>query len=322
VSSDESLNLLWKPNVTDRFDPNAEAVILLGDAQETLKTVPDECVKLVITSPPYNIGKEYERATDLKQYLQLLNPIIDEVVRVLSPNGSLCWQVGNYVEDSQVFPLDIFYYPIFKSRGFRLRNRIVWHFEHGLHATKRFSGRYEVLLWFTKGDEYTFNLDNVRVPAKYPGKRHFKGEKRGLLSGNPLGKNPSDLWLLLEKEWESSLWTIPNVKANHPEKTIHPCQFPIELVERCVLALTAEGDWVLDPFSGVGSALLAALRHNRRGLGCEKEEKYVQVAKDRIADFYGGNLRYRPLGKPVHQPTGREKVSQMPEEWLNKGEQA
>jgi len=322
VSSDESLNLLWKPNVTDRFDPNAEAVILHGDSQETLKTVPDECAKLVITSPPYNIGKEYERATDLKQYLQLLNPIIDEVVRVLSPNGSLCWQVGNYVEDSQVFPLDIFYYPIFKSRGFRLRNRIVWHFEHGLHATKRFSGRYEVLLWFTKGDEYTFNLDNVRVPAKYPGKRHFKGEKRGLLSGNPLGKNPSDLWLLLEKEWESSLWTIPNVKANHPEKTIHPCQFPIELVERCVLALTDEGDWVLDPFSGVGSALLAALRHNRRGLGCEKEAKYVQVAKDRIADFYGGNLGYRPLGKPVHQPTGREKVSQMPEEWLNKGEQA
>lgn len=322
MSSDESLNLLWKPNVTDRFDPNAEAVILHGDSQETLKTVPDECAKLVITSPPYNIGKEYERATDLKQYLQLLNPIIDEVVRVLSPNGSLCWQVGNYVEDSQVFPLDIFYYPIFKSRGFRLRNRIVWHFEHGLHATKRFSGRYEVLLWFTKGDEYTFNLDNVRVPAKYPGKRHFKGEKRGLLSGNPLGKNPSDLWLLLEKEWESSLWTIPNVKANHPEKTIHPCQFPIELVERCVLALTDEGDWVLDPFSGVGSALLAALRHNRRGLGCEKEAKYVQVAKDRIADFYGGNLGYRPLGKPVHQPTGREKVSQMPEEWLNKGEQA
>ena len=322
MSSDESLNLLWKPNVTDRFDPNAEAVILLGDAQETLKTVPDECVKLVITSPPYNIGKEYERATDLKQYLERLNPIIDEVVRVLSPNGSLCWQVGNYVEDSQVFPLDIFYYPIFKSRGFRLRNRIVWHFEHGLHATKRFSGRYEVLLWFTKGDEYTFNLDNVRVPAKYPGKRHFKGEKRGLLSGNPLGKNPSDLWLLLEKEWESSLWTIPNVKANHPEKTIHPCQFPIELVERCVLALTGEGDRVLDPFSGVGSALLAALRHNRRGLGCEKEAKYVQVAKDRIADFYGGNLRYRPLGKPVHQPTGREKVSQIPEEWLNKGNQA
>jgi adenine-specific DNA-methyltransferase len=322
VSSDESLNLLWKPNVTDLFDPNAEAVILHGDAQETLKTVPDECVKLVVTSPPYNIGKEYERATNLNQYLQRLNPIIDEVVRVLSPDGSLCWQVGNYVEDSEVFPLDIFYYPIFKSRGFKLRNRIVWHFEHGLHATKRFSGRYEVLLWFTKGDQYTFNLDNVRVPAKYPGKRHFKGEKRGLLSGNPLGKNPSDLWLLLEKEWESSLWTIPNVKANHPEKTIHPCQFPIELVERCVLALTGEGDLVLDPFSGVGSALLAALRHNRRGLGCEKEAKYVQVARDRIADFYGGNLGYRPLGKPVHQPTGREKVSQMPEEWLNKGEQA
>jgi len=112
------------------------------------------------------------------------------------------------------------------------------------------------------------------------------------------------------------MWNVPNVKANHPEKTIHPCQFPIEVVERCVLALTNENDCVLDPFSGVGSAILAALRHNRRGLGCEKEEQYVEIAKQRIADFRNGTLAYRPLGKPVHQPTGREKVSQVPKEWL------
>jgi adenine-specific DNA-methyltransferase len=310
-------NVLWTCNIATSFDPDAEVIITSGDCLETLRTLPDGLVKLIITSPPYNLGKAYEKATALDDYLNTLNPIVDQLVRLLSPAGSLCWQVGNYVEKSEIFPLDIFYYPFFKKHGLKLRNRIIWHFEHGLHASKRFSGRYEVLLWFTKGDEYTFNLDSVRVPSKYPGKRHFKGEKRGLPSGNPLGKNPSDKWVIIKQDWESALWDIPNVKANHPEKTIHPCQFPIELVERCVLALTNESDWVLDPFSGVGSALLAALRHRRRAIGCEKEEEYVQIAKQRIVDFYCGKLRYRPLGRPVYQPTGREKVSQIPVEWLS-----
>ncbi len=174
------------------------------------------------------------------------------------------------------------------------------------------------MLWFTKGEAYTFNLDAVRVPSKYPGKTHFKGEKRGQPSGNPLGKNPSDIWRIITHDFETALWNIPNVKANHPEKTIHPCQFPIELVERCVLALTNESDWVLDPFSGVGSALLAALKNKRRAMGCEKEDEYIQIAHQRIVDLYSGKLRYRQLGKPVHQPTGREKVAQVPLEWLSK----
>jgi adenine-specific DNA-methyltransferase len=231
--------------------------------------------------------------------------------------GSLCWQVGNYVEDGEIFPLDIFYYPFFKKHGLKLRNRIIWHFDHGLHASKRFSGRYETLLWFTKGNEYTFNLDAVRIPSKYPGKTHFKGEKRGQPSGNPLGKNPSDNWTILIQDWEKALWNIPNVKANHPEKTIHPCQFPIELVERCVLALTNEHDWVLDPFSGVGSALLAALRNGRKACGCEKEIKYVDIAKQRVQELFSGTLGYRPMGRPVYQPSGRGKVSQVPKEWLD-----
>lgn len=311
---------LWSPSIASVFDPNAEVVIAPGDCLKTLRTLPDGLAKLVITSPPYNLGKSYEKATELESYLNSLAPIVDELVRVLSPEGSLCWQVGNFVEDGEVFPLDIFFYPFFKSRGLKLRNRIIWHFEHGLHASKRFSGRYETLLWLTKGDSYTFNLDPVRVPSKYPGKTHFKGEKHGQPSGNPLGKNPSDFWKIVERDWESALWEIPNVKANHPEKTIHPCQFPIELVERCVLALTSEDDWVLDPFSGVGSALLAALRHKRKAFGCEKEDEYVELARQRVEDLYTGKLGYRPLGKPVHQPTGREKVSQIPLEWLDKGE--
>jgi adenine-specific DNA-methyltransferase len=317
IKGPTNLPLFGRADTADKFDPKATSVILAGDSAETLKSVPDSSIKLIITSPPYNLGKTYEEATHLEEYLENLTPIVDQLIRVLADDGSLCWQVGNYVEKSEIFPLDIFYYPYFKKRGLRLRNRVVWHFEHGLHCSKRFSGRYEVLLWFTKTDSYTFNLDSVRVPSKYPGKTNYRpGPEYGKPSGNPLGKNPSDIWRVIEKDWETSLWCVPNVKANHPEKTIHPCQFPIEVVERCVLALANEGDWVLDPFSGVGSAILAALRHNRRGIGCEKEDEYVNVARDRIADFRNGTLPYRPLGKAVYQPTGREKVSQVPKEWL------
>jgi adenine-specific DNA-methyltransferase len=310
---------LWLPEVKDSYSADSDVVILPGDALESLQTLPDGVAKLIISSPPYNLGKAYEKATELDIYLEALTPVVDELIRVLSPEGSLCWQVGNYVEDSEVFPLDIFYYPYFKKRGLKLRNRVIWHFEHGLHASKRFSGRYETLLWFTKGDTYTFNLDPVRIPSKYPGKTNFKpGPNYGKPSGNPAGKNPSDFWPVVNEDWNSLVWEIPNVKANHPEKTIHPCQFPIELVERCVLALTNEGDWVLDPFSGVASALLAALKNKRKAIGCEKEPDYIEIAKQRVADLYSGRLRYRPLGKPVHQPTGREKVAQVPLEWLDK----
>lgn len=289
-----------------------------GDSQTFLKTIPDEAIGLVVTSPPYNIGKSYERKQDITAYLAEQEAVIRELVRIVSPEGSICWQTGNFVDDGEVFPLDAFYYHIFKKYGLKLRNRIIWHFEHGLHASKRFSGRYETILWFTKGDEYTFNLDSVRVPSKYPGKLHFKGPNKGLPSGNPMGKNPSDLWEFLQEEWDTCIWEIPNVKSNHVEKTIHPCQFPVELVERCVLALTNEDDRVLDPYCGVGSTLLAALMHNRRTIGVERESDYAALTKERIYQLSNGTLKTRPLGRPVHKPTGREKVSQVPLEWLHR----
>jgi DNA modification methylase len=293
-----------------------------GDSRTFLKSIPDGAISLVVTSPPYNIGKVYERKQDITAYLTEQEVVIAELVRILAQQGSICWQTGNYVDEGEVFPLDIYYYPLFKKYGLKLRNRIVWHFEHGLHASKRFSGRYETLLWFTKSDEYTFNLDSVRVPSKYPGKRHFKGPNKGELSGNPLGKNPSDIWEFLVEEWETCLWDIPNVKSNHIEKTDHPCQFPVELVERCVLALTNEHDRVLDPYSGVGSTLLGALMHGRRAVGVERDKEYVSISKERIYQLYNGTLKTRPLGRPVHKPSGREKVAQVPLEWKqrNNGE--
>lgn len=297
------------------INSNTKHVIKNSDCLTVLKTIEDSKFDLVLTSPPYNIGKSYETKTSIEKYLETQEEIITELVRVLSDKGNLCWQVGNYVDKGEVFPLDIFYYQIFKKFGLKLRNRIVWHFGHGLHASNRFSGRYETLLWFSKTDDYIFNLDSVRIPSKYPGKRHFKGPKKGQPSGNPLGKNPSDIWEIIEHDWDYAMWNIPNVKSNHPEKTDHPCQFPIELVERCVLALTDEGSWVLDPFAGVGSTVIGAIKNNRNGLGIEKEKEYCKIANKRIEDIKEGRLKIRPINKPIHKPTGNDKVAQIPIEW-------
>ena len=300
----------------DYLYPNKSEMIL-GDTLNQLKQFENEKFDLVITSPPYNVGKEYETKTSIEKYLQIQEEIIQELVRVTNNKGSICWQVGNYVEKGEIFPLDIFYYQIFKKIGLKLRNRIIWHFGHGLHARNRFSGRYETILWFTKTDDYIFNLDDVRVPSKYPGKRHFKGPKKGQISGNPNGKNPSDIWEIVVKDWENELWNIPNVKSNHPEKTIHPAQFPVELAERCILALTNKDSWVLDPFAGVGSTIIASLKNYRNSIGIEKEQDYVKLAETRIESLKEGNLKLRPINKPIHQPKPNDKIAQKPKEWSN-----
>jgi adenine-specific DNA-methyltransferase len=276
--------------IATNFDPTANFVLYEGGCLDLLSQIPDGFVKLVVTSPPYNLGKPYEDRLDLDDYLAQQNQVIRECARVLDDKGSICWQVGNYVNNGEIIPLDLVLYPIFSSLQLHLRNRIVWHFGHGLHASKRFSGRYEVALWFTKSNDYTFNLDAIRVPQKYPNKKYFKGPKKGELSGNPLGKNPSDVW------------DIPNVKANHVEKTLHPCQFPVELIERLVLSMTNENDWVLDPFMGVGSTAIAALIHSRKAVGAEIIPEYVAIAKERIHQAERGLLRIRPMTRPVYDP--------------------
>jgi len=285
------------------------------DCLSRLKKIENGKFDLILTSPPYNVGKSYEAKTSIEKYLETQEEIIVELIRTLSERGNLCWQVGNYVDKGEVFPLDIFYYQIFKKYGLKLRNRIIWYFGHGLHASNRFSGRYETILWFSKTDNYIFNLDNVRIPSKYPGKRHFKGPKKGQLSGNPLGKNPGDIWEIIEQDWDKAMWDIPNVKSNHPEKTEHPCQFPIELVERCILALTDENSWVLDPFAGVGSTVIGAVKNNRNAIGIEKEKIYCEIANKRLLDLREGHLKIRPINQPIHKPSERDKIARFPIEW-------
>jgi adenine-specific DNA-methyltransferase len=270
----------------------AEKVVLYnGNCLNLLDQIPDKKIQLIVTSPPYNIGKEYEKKLKLENYLLQQERVIRECERVLSDNGSICWQVGNYVDNGYIIPLDTVLYPIFSDLGLLLRNRIIWHFEHGLHCSNRFSGRYETIMWFTrKTKNYVFNLDPIRVPQKYPGKKYFKGPKAGQYSCNPLGKNPGDVW------------DIPNVKSNHVEKTEHPCQFPVGLIERLVLSMSNQDDWVLDPFLGTGTSIVAAIRHDRRGAGAETENKYITISKTRIQEAIAGTLKVRPMNKPKYDP--------------------
>lgn len=297
-----SIDIISKIQTGTPPDTNVTQLFLM-DVEKFLDALPQQPLfDLVVTSPPYNIGKEYETQKPLTDYVAWQRRIIEKIYPRLKDNGSICWQVGNYVENGSITPLDIELAPIFKDLNLHLRNRIIWHFGHGLHNKNRFSGRYEVVMWYTKTDTYTFNLDDVRIPAKYPSKRSYRGENKGKLSGNPKGKNPEDVW------------EIPNVKGNHIEKTNHPCQFPVGLIERLVLALTNEGDLVFDPFSGVASAGVAALLHKRKFWGCEIIPEYMNQGKERLEQTVAGSIKYRPYDKPIYDAK-TSTLSKIPDEW-------
>ena len=242
-----------------------------GDVAGVLPTLPAGSVDLIVTSPPYDIGKPYETRTPLTHYVAVLEQMIGECHRLLGPRGAMSWQVGNHVHKGEVIPIDSLIIPLFRDLGMKARNRVVWTFGHGLHCSKHLSGRHETIVWATKSDDYTFDLDAIRVPKKYPGKRYYKGPKKGDLSGNPKGRNPGDVW------------DISNVKHNHLEKLDHPSQFPEELIDRLVLSLTAPDDVVLDPFAGSGTIGALCNRLGRKSILVEREESYVWMTAQRLA---------------------------------------
>ena len=283
------------------FKSDRDFILFHGDCKVFLKKLPSNSIDLTITSPPYFMGKDYDKSTKVEDFISFHETFLEEIVRVTKEGGSICWQVGYHVKKGVVVPLDFLIYNIFnKIENLFLRNRIIWTYGHGLHSKNRFSGRHEIIMWFTKGDNYCFDLDNVRIPQKYPGKKHYKGSKKGQFSGNPNGKNPSDVW------------DIPNVKANHIEKTDHPCQFPVALVQRLIRGLTPKGGLVLDPFIGSGSTGVAAIIEGRRFAGCEKDPNYYRIAKERCLKVLQGEIKCRPINKPIFEPNSNSSVAIKP----------
>jgi adenine-specific DNA-methyltransferase len=260
-----------------------ENTIFLGSCMDLFKQIPDNSVDLIVSSPPYNIGKEYETRKHLDQYLDEQKDVLTECVRILKDTGSIFWQVGSYSISGNLIPLDIKFFPIFEDLGMVPKNRIIWMRPHGLHAKRKFSGRHETILWFAKTNNYKFNLDPIRVPQKYQNKKSYRGDKKGEYSCHPDGKNPGDIW------------AFRNVKHNHEEQTIHPCQFPEDLITRIVLCTTEKGDVVLDPYMGTGTVAVVAKDFDRNYLGAEIDEKYHEVAMRRISVSYNEEKSFANL---------------------------
>lgn len=242
------------------------------DCIDGLKQLDNDSVQLIITSPPYNINKKYEKKLDINEYIYYQFHMLSQSFRILKDNGSICYQIGNTIKDKHPYPLDWILKDELEEVGFKYQNRIIWTYNHGTNATYRFSGRYETILWFSKTDNYIFNLDPIRIPQKYPNKKAYKGKNKGKLSCNPLGKNPGDVW------------DITNIKHNHPEKTDHPCQFPEFLVERCILSMTNEDDLVVDPYMGSGTTAKVCKKYNRNYIGFDIIQEYIDIAEERLND--------------------------------------
>lgn len=276
-------------------------VVFNGDCAALLAKMMSGCVDLLVTSPPYFMGKSYDRSYRVEDFYKDIHAIAPDASRIVRPGGNMAWQVGYHVADSHLLPLDFAIHDVFRAdESINLRNRIIWQFGHGTHAKRRFSGRHEMILWYGKGSDSYFDLDAVRVPQKYPGKRHYKGPRKGEYSGNPNGKNPSDVW------------DIPNVKAKHVEKTAHPCQFPIALAQRLVRALSPVGGLVFDPFNGSGTSGIAACLEGRQFLGADTSSEFCEIALERYRLLQTETLPYRPIDRPILQPTGMEAVARIP----------
>jgi len=273
ISENSNSKLKKKYKIQNHFsiDFKCDGVIYYGDCRDLLKEIPSQTVQLILTSPPYNLGKEYEEKLSIDKYLSLHTEVISECDRVLKKSGSICWQIGDYYKDNEIVPLDILYYPIFKYLGYKLINRIIWHYGFGGNSTKKLSRRYETILWWVKSDNYLFNLDDIRVPHKNPGKVAYKGTGKGNdFTVNPLGKNPSDVW------------NISNVKAGCKEYTNHPAQFPEELARKIILGMSNKGDYILDPYLGSGSTSVVGLKTGRKVIGAEIKKEYQEIIRKRL----------------------------------------
>lgn len=237
-----------------------------ADVLDFLDGLPDESIAMHFTSPPYNLGKAYGNcpSADAMRYTYFhgwLMQVISEMARTLKPGGVICLNTGKTRDwQNQLMPMDVMIYEDLRKAGLTFQNRVMWPVTHGLTPKTRLADRYETVLIFSKGDQITFNPNAARIPQKEPGKRAFKGPRRGQLSGHPLGAFPTDVWT-----------DIPQVGHNHPDTKLgkHPAQFPVKLAKRAVLLYTLPGEVVCDVFCGSGSLMVAAKETCRSFTGCD-----------------------------------------------------
>lgn len=232
-----------------------------GNAIDLFKSLTDESVDLIVADPPYNLGKDYGNNHDLKgfeDYILFTREWLSEAKRVLTPTGTIYVFMGvrfiSYLFDIMDRELQLFF-----------NSWVVWHYTQGLGKTRGFSPRHDDILVFNKGKEFTFNLDDVRVPQKYYRERN-----------NMRGANPGDVW------------EFSHVHYSNPNRQNHPTQKPEGIIERIVLASSNKNDYVLDPFSGSGTTLRVCQQLDRNAIGFELNPEYVEMTNQRLFEPFTG----------------------------------
>jgi adenine-specific DNA-methyltransferase len=252
---------------------NEGVAIYCQDCIEGMQKLPDGLVNLAITSPPYNIGKEYESLIETSDYINWCASWMKEIYRISDENGAFWLNVGYFTVKNKGLAVPIPYL-LWDKTDFYLLQEVVWNYSAGVACRNRFSPRNEKLLWYIKNQkQYTFNLDEVRDPnVKYPNQK-----KNGKLKCNPLGKNPTDVWQIAK--------VTSGAKRSSKERTPHPAQFPTEMIEMIIKSSSNQGELIIDPFMGSGSTAVAAIENGRNVIGFEIEEKYVRIAQERIEKY-------------------------------------
>ena len=262
---EEIKNILGEPYFECKY-----GLLYNMDCEKALEKLDSPCLASTITSPPYNIGKEYEQVMPLNKYLDWLFRIATHVKRLTLPNGNFIFNVGYLAvkDKGRAVPIP---YLIWDKIPFYLNQEIIWHYEAGVAAKRYLSPRNEKILWYVKDkDNYTFNLDPIRDPnVKYPNQK-----KKGKLRCNSIGKNPSDISEIAK--------VTSGANRSSVERTAHPAQFPEDLIKRLMLGFTNADDIVLDPFMGSGTVAAVAVELKRKFIGFEIESTYCEIAKKRI----------------------------------------
>ena len=261
-------NILGKP-----YFQAPNCLIYNLDCLEAIKLLPEELVALTVTSPPYNIGKEYEKFLLLDEYLNWCEQWIAEVYRVTVDRGAFWLNLGylSMRDRAKAIPIS---YLLWDKVPFYLIQEVVWNYGAGVAGSKFFSPRNEKFLWYVKNqDKYTFNFDEVRDPnVKYPNQK-----KNGKIKVNLKGKNPTDVW------------QFPKVTSGKnrasKERTPHPAQFPVAVVDRIIKSASNFNDIVLDPFMGSGTTAIVALGLQRQVIGFEIRTDYCDIVANRVDDF-------------------------------------
>lgn len=262
-----AVSLLGRPFYRDNH-----CAIFHGDSIELLEAIPDGSIDLCVTSPPYNIGKAYEAVMSVEAYVEWSRLWIGKVHRTVAEEGAFWLNLGYMPVEGRAKALPLPYL-LWDAVPFFLVQEVVWNYGAGVAARHSFSPRNEKFLWYVKSEEsYTFNLDDVRDPdVKYPNQM-----KSGKLRCNPLGKNPTDVW------------SIPKVTSgsgrSSKERTAHPAQFPIAVIDRVIRSTSNRNDLLLDPFLGSGSLVEAAIVQDRFAIGMEIRADYAALAADRIRE--------------------------------------